>query len=291
MLWGEGDIRLRERQIMLSDSSAARKAMERRRLSALLALCESPRCRRQTLLAAFGEDGPACGFCDFCEGTHQLIDGVVQAQKAMSAMLRTSGRFFPGHLANLLVGKVTEAISRHNHDDLPTFGIGTEHDAAGWRSVFRQIQAAGLIAQDVEDGERWLVTDKGRTVLKGEAPLELLASEDAPRRDRKARRMLGGFAADGEPHPRSAHAASGADGEALSVADERLFVALKAHRLEVARAKKLPPYVIFHDKTLRDIARGRPRDRIDLGRLPGIGPAKVGQYGDNVLAVVARFEG
>ena len=289
MLWGEGDIRLRERQIMLSDASPARKAMERRRLSALLALCESPRCRRQTLLAAFGEEGGPCGFCDICEGTHQLIDGVVQAQKAMSAMLRTSGRFFPGHLANLLVGKVTEAISRHSHDDLPTFGVGTELDAAGWRSVFRQIQAAGLIAQDAEDGERWLVTDKGRAVLKGETPLELLASEDSPKRERKARRMLGGFAAEGEPHRRSEDAAPGADGEPLNVADERLFVALKAHRLEIARAKKLPPYVIFHDKTLRDIARGRPRDRIDLGRLPGIGPAKVGQYGDDVLEVVARF--
>ncbi len=291
MLWGEGDIRLRERQIMLSDSSPARKAMERRRLTALLALCESPRCRRQTLLAAFGEEGGPCGFCDVCDGAHTMIDGAVQAQKAMSAILRTSGRFFPGHLANLLVGKVTEAISRHSHDDLPTFGVGTEHDAAGWRSVFRQIQAAGLIAQDVEDGERWLVTEKGRAVLKGEAPLELLASEetDAPKRERRARRMLGGIAADGEPHPRSEDIASGDGGEALSVEEERLFAALKARRLELARAKKLPPYVVFHDRTLRDIARSRPRDAIDLGRLPGIGPAKVGQYGDDVLAVVARF--
>ena len=289
MLWGEGDIRLRERQIMLSDASPARKAMERRRLSALLALCESPRCRRQTLLAAFGEEGGPCGFCDICEGAHTMIDGVVQAQKAMSAILRTSGRFFPGHLANLLVGKATEAIQRHSHDDLPTFGVGAEHDAAGWRSVFRQIQAAGLIAQDVEDGERWLVTERGRAVLKGEAPLELVASEDAPRRERKARRMLGGFAAEGEPHPRSEDGSAPEVGEALSVADERLFAALKARRLDLARAKKLPPYVIFHDRTLRDIARSRPRDRLDLGRISGVGPAKVGQYGDDVLEVVARF--
>ena len=292
MLWGEGDIRLRERQIMLSDAAPARKAMERRRLSALLALCESPRCRRQTLLAAFGEEGPPCGFCDICDGVHPLIDGAVAAQKAMSAILRTSGRFFPGHLANLLVGKATEAIRRHRHDDLPTFGVGTEHDAAGWRSLFRQIQAAGLIAQDVEDGERWLVTERGRAVLKGEVPLELVASDaGAPRRERKARRLLGAFAAESEPHPRSEEAAPADSGEALSVDDERLFAALKAHRLEIARAKKLPPYVIFHDRTLRDIARSRPRDAIDLGRLPGIGPAKVGQYGDGVLAVVARFAG
>ena len=132
MLWGEGDIRLRERQIALSDAGLDRKAMEQQRLNALLALCESPRCRRQTLLAAFGEEGMACGFCDICDGAHSMFDGVVAAQKAMSAVLRTSGRFFPGHLANLLIGKTTDAIARHRHDDLPTFGVGGEFGAAEW---------------------------------------------------------------------------------------------------------------------------------------------------------------
>lgn len=164
MLWGEGDVRLRERQIALSDAGPAHKAVERRRLSALLALCETPRCRRQTLLAAFGEEGPPCGFCDMCDGAHAMFDGKVAAQKAMSAVLRTAGRFYPGHLANLLIGKATEAISRHGHDDLPTFGVGGEFTAAEWRSVFRQIQAAGLIAQDAEDGGRWLVTEAGRAI-------------------------------------------------------------------------------------------------------------------------------
>ena len=95
MLWGEGDVRLRERQIALSDAGPAHKQVEHRRLSALLALCESPRCRRQTLLAAFGEEGPACGFCDVCDGAHPMVDGKVAAQKAMSAVLRTAGRFYP----------------------------------------------------------------------------------------------------------------------------------------------------------------------------------------------------
>ena len=219
MLWGEGDIRLRERHIAMSDAAAPRKAMEHRRLAALLALCESPRCRRQTLLAAFGEMGPPCGFCDLCDGAHPMFDGVVAAQKAMSAVLRTSGRFFPGHLANLLIGKATDAIRRHRHDDLPTFGVGSEFGAPEWRSIFRQIQAAGLITQDEEDGGRWTVTEVGRTVLSGAMPLELLAM-DAPVRVARARKMLGVIASHDVPHRRSEPVAAPSDEPALT--DRRL---------------------------------------------------------------------
>ena len=288
MLWGEGDIRLRERHIALSDAGPARKAMEHRRLAALLALCESPRCRRQTLLAAFGEMGPPCGFCDLCDGAHPMFDGVVAAQKAMSAMLRTSGRFFPGHLANLLIGKATEAIQRHRHDDLPTFGVGGEFGAPEWRSIFRQIQAAGLITQDEEDGGRWLVTETGRKVLSGAEPLELLAV-DAPAKAGRARKMLGAFAADNGPRRRSEQVAVGAD-EPLTTDDERLFAALKARRLELARERKVPPYVIFTDRSLREIARTRPRNAAALARVHGVGPAKIEAYGAMVIEMLRRYE-
>ena len=290
MLWDEGDIRLRERQIALSDAGAARKAMEHQRLGALLALCESPRCRRQTLLAAFGEEGPACGFCDMCDGAHPMFDGVVAAQKAMSAMLRTSGRFFPGHLANLLIGKVTEAIARHRHDDLPTFGVGGEFGAAEWRSIFRQIQAAGLIVQDNDDGGRWRVTDAGRAVLTGAAPLTLVAAEAPTRKGRAARSMLGQIAADDGGHPPSRMPSPEADGDALSTSDQRLFAALKAKRLEVARDKKVPPYVVFSDRTLRAIARARPHDAMALEAISGIGPAKMQSYGVMVLGIIEGFK-
>ena len=288
MLWGEGDIRLRERQIALSDAGAARKAMEHQRLAALLALCESPRCRRQTLLAAFGEEGPACGFCDVCDGARPMFDGVVAAQKAMSAVLRTSGRFFPGHLANLLIGKTTEAIARHRHDDLPTFGVGGEFTAAEWRSIFRQIQAAGLITQDGEDAGRWRVTEVGRAVLKGDAPLALLAAEATTRKGRAARAVLGGLADDDAPNPRSEAGPGAADDAPLTTDASRLFARLKAWRLEVARTLKLPPYVVFSDRTLRAIARDRPRDMLSLGRVHGVGPAKVASYGADVLDIVGR---
>ena len=289
MLWGEGDVRLRERQIALSDAGPAHKAAEHRRLAALLALCESPRCRRQTLLAAFGEEGPTCGFCDICDGAHPMVDGALAAQKAMSAVLRTAGRFYPGHLANLLIGKTTEAISRHGHDELPTFGVGGEFTAAEWRSVFRQIQAAALIVQDEEDGGRWRVTEAGRAVLKGEAPLELVAAEPATRKGRAARAALRDIADGDAPTPRGEAAPPGDDEPSLTTDDARLFAKLKAWRLEIARAQKVPPYVVFNDRSLRSIARARPRDTIDLGRIHGVGPAKIASYGRVVLEVVKGY--
>ncbi len=290
-LWGEGDIRLRERQIALSDAGAERKAMEHARLNALLALCETPRCRRQTLLAAFGEASEACGFCDLCDGAHRRFNGVVAAQKAMSALLRTSGRFFPGHLANLLIGKTTEAIARHRHDNLPTFGVGGEFGAAEWRSIFRQIQASGLIAQDEGDGGRWHVTDAGRAVLTGSAPLELLSSggPDRTARGRRTRDVLRSLDGD-EDAPRGAYQPPD-DEEALSSADAALFAALKAKRLELARERKVPAYVVLSDRSLRAIARARPRDARALAAIHGIGPAKVESYGALILALVAGHEG
>ncbi len=250
----------------------------------MLALCETPRCRRQTLLAAFGEKGVPCGFCDLCDGTHPRFNGVVAAQKAMSALIRTSGRFFPGHLANLLIGKTTEAITRHGHDALPTFGVGTEFGAPEWRSIFRQIQAAGLIAQDDDDGGRWHVTDEGRKVLSGAMPLELL-SGDTPVKGRRTRDVLRSIDGDGSMRG-TAYSSSAGDDEMTS-AEASLFAALKAKRLDLARERKVPAYVVLSDRSLRDIARARPRDADDLTRIHGIGPTKVETYGAVILDVVA----
>lgn len=286
MLWNEADVRLRERQIALSDAPSERKIEERRRLSTLLALCETPRCRRQTLLAAFGESIAPCGFCDMCERRRTMFDGVVAAQKAMSALLRTSGRFFPGHLANLLIGKATDAIRRHGHDALPTFGVGQEFSAPEWRSIFRQIQASGLITQLPGDGGRWHVTDAGRKVLSGEQSLELVGPEVGGRSAR-ARGMLKSLAVDHDATPRTEVPSPAA--EALSTRDQRLFAALKTARTELARARKMPPYVIFHDSVLRDIASARPRDARDLAAVKGVGPAKIEAYGANILRVVEDF--
>ena len=285
LLWGEGDVRLRERQIAMSDASPARKATERRRLSALLAFCESPRCRRRALLAAFGEQRQACGFCDLCDGVHPMFDGAIVAQKAMSALLRTSGRFFPGHLANLLIGKATDVIRRHGHDGLPTFGVGREFGAAGWRSIFRQIQAAQLIELDGGEQENWRATEAGRAVLVGGAPLELVAVAESGKglssREGSVARSSGSTPSRGGE----------ADDRPLSAADERLYASLKAARLALARDHKLPAYVICTDRCLRAIARTRPRDMVALAAVHGFGATRAVSYGAGLLAVVVEHEG
>ena len=148
-----------------------------------MTLCETARCRRQTLLAMFGEESGPCGHCDVCQGAVRLIDGRIEAQKALSAVLRTSGRFFFGHLANILAGKTTEAIERHGHDQLKTFGVGKDRSPADWRGVLRQLLSAKLIARDEEDRDRLVVTEEGRRVLKGEAPFALREDVLARARD------------------------------------------------------------------------------------------------------------
>ena len=296
-LFGEADIRLRERQIAEGDAPPERKRMERRKLNALLALCETPRCRRQTLLAAFGEASKPCGNCDICDGAWPFFNGVVAAQKVMSAIHRTSGRFFSGHLANLLIGNATSAILRHGHNLLPTFGVGKEFKPSEWRSIFRQLHAADLIIQDPGDRDRWVVTPAGRDVLAGKAPLELRADIDLPSGRsvavRRALRQIDAAAGDSASEHQSefreaTHKANGAD---LTATQHRLLATFKAKRLEIARAQKQPPFVIFHDSVLIGIAKARPRTLEELRLVQGVGPAKLERYGEILLKVVANHDG
>ncbi len=173
-LYSTGDIGLRRRQIEESSASDDQKRVDRLRLNALVALCESPRCRRQTLLGYFGETAAsACGNCDICAGGVAMIDGTIAAQKAMSAIVRTGERFGTEHLINLLLGEETEAIKNFRHNALPTFGVGKEHSRNEWRSIFRQLYAAGILSLDITGYGRWTVPPAGWAVLKGQARIEL----------------------------------------------------------------------------------------------------------------------
>jgi ATP-dependent DNA helicase RecQ len=294
-LFSDGDIRLRERQISDSVAPQDRKRMEKRKLNALIALCESPRCRRQTLLAAFGEDSNPCGNCDICDGKWPLFNGAIPAQKIMSAIRRTSGRFFPGHLANLL-GQASDAIRRHGHDLLPTFGIGKEFNPAEWRSIFYQLHAADLIAQDPEDRDRWIITETGRAVLSGEAPLTLRGDMTlSSGRKAGVRRSLDEIEvaqAKDPVLPREAFepVKAGVGTTLLTARQNSLFAALKAKRLEIARVQKQPAFVIFHDSVLIEMALMRPNTREDLLLIPGLGPAKAARFGAIFLAVIANHK-
>jgi ATP-dependent DNA helicase RecQ len=270
-LYGMGDIRLRRLQIDDSEATDEQKRVERQRLNALVSLCESPRCRRQTLLAYFGEAAAPCGNCDFCCEGAEVIDGTVAAQKALSAMVRTGERFGTEHLTNLLLGERTEAIGKFGHDRLPTFGVGKEYGKPEWRSIFRQLHGAGFIALDITGHGTWSVTETGRRVLKGAARVTLRQDALKPA-TRKAARAAAGAAA----------LAGGGQ------ADTALFEALRRRRSELAKAQRVAAYVVFADKTLIDMARRKPATVAEMSAVHGVGAAKLRQYGEVFLDVIRQ---
>jgi ATP-dependent DNA helicase RecQ len=262
-LYGAGDIALRRRQIAEGDAPDARKRIEEKKLDDLVSLCESARCRRQVLLGLFGEEAEPCGHCDVCEGGVRLIDGQVDAQKALSAIMRTSGRFFFGHLGNILAGKATDAVRQHGHDMLKTFGVGRERTPADWRGVLRQLLSAKMIAHDSSDRDRLVVTEAGLAVLRGQAPFQL--REDVVSR---------------KTHRRGAPPAPQGDSTGP------LLDALKALRTELARRQHQPAYVIFPDRTLIEMAARRPQNLEELAAVHGVGIAKLQKYGPTFLAII-----
>ncbi len=268
-LYSLGDMQFRRLQIEQGESSDDRKRIERQRLGALLSLAEAPRCRRQTLLAYFGEASETCGNCDLCQEGVELFDGTIDAQKAMSAIVRPGERFGMEHLVAILMGERTENIQKFNHDRLPTFGVGSGRKAGEWRSIFRQLSATGLIAQDLMEHGRWWVTDEGWRVLKGKATIELrkdLASAAAGKGSRRDRRA----------------AAAVVVGEADTV----LLDALKALRTQLAQAQKVPAYVVFSDRTLVELATHRPTTPRALREIHGVGDTKLERYGAAFLDLV-----
>src|SRR6266849_6738427 len=270
-LFSTGDIGLRRRQIEESTASDDQKRVDRLRLTALVALCESPRCRRQTLLGYFGETVlSACGNCDICADNVAVVDGTIAAQKAMSAIVRTGERFGTEHLISLLLGEETEAIKNFRHDALPTFGVGKEHDRNEWRSIFRQLYAAGILSLDITGYGRWTIQPAGRAVLKGQARIDLLRQAvTAP--GKKAARKAAATATLGE-----------------GSADHALFEALRARRSALAKAQAVPAYVILPDRSLLEMARGKPTTLGEIAGIHGVGEMKLKLYGEEFLDVIRR---
>ena len=265
-LYGLDDMRLRRLQIEESEAPDERKRIERSRLNALVALCEAPRCRRQTLLAYFGEASPPCGRCDLCEVGVETFDATIEAQKAMSAILRTGERFGTEHLVRLLTGADDEALRRWRHDMLPTFGVGRDRSADDWRSIFRQIYAAGLISLEIAEHGCWRLTGAGRQVLRG-------AERIALRKDVLRRPARAAGRADETP-------------AAIAAADAPLLAALKALRLEIARGQGQPAYVVFADRSLLEMAAHKPASPREMRAIHGVGEAKLERYGAAFLDVI-----
>ncbi|MHB2169782.1 DNA helicase RecQ [Alsobacter sp. R-9] len=270
MAYGLGDVVQRRRMIDERDAPDDVKRVERAKLNALLGLCETPGCRRQALLAYFGETHPGrCGRCDTCETPVETWDGTVAAQKVLSAMVRTGQRYGAGHVIDVLRGVESEKVTRAGHDKLPTFGVGRDIDERGWQSVIRQLVAAGLVLVDHDEHGALVAGEDARSVLRGDRPVAL--RRDPVFRAEKARSA------------RRAEPAGGGD-----AGEDALFERLRAERLRIAREQGVPPYVVFHDSTLREMARLRPLDLDALAGVPGVGEAKLRRYGDAFLEAIGR---
>jgi ATP-dependent DNA helicase RecQ len=201
-----------------------------------------------------------------------VFDGTVEAQKAMSAILRTGERFGTEHLVDLLTGNPTEALRRYNHESLPTFGVGRDRGANEWRSIFRQLYAAGLTFLDIGDYGRWTVTERGRLVLRGEERIELRKDVLQPAAKLKGLKKGAGRAA----------------AESAREQDSDLLAALKELRRTIAKNIRQPAYVVFNDRTLLEMASLRPTTLDQMHQVHGVGQAKLEKYGAVFLEVVWR---
>ncbi|HEY9540159.1 MAG TPA: DNA helicase RecQ [Luteimonas sp.] len=274
---GLGDVVLLKQMIENSEAGEERKRLERRKLDALVGYCETMRCRRQVLLASFGEEyaakgpGQPCGNCDNCLTPAETWDATVAAQKALSCVYRSGQRFGVAHLVDILRGADNERIRQFGHDRLSTFGVGDDLDARTWRGVFRQLVAAGLLDVDAEGYGGLRLTDASRAVLRGEHTIML--RKELPRRKQRERSRAAGSTA--------------TPAIELSPAELPLFDALRELRTRLAREQSVPPYVIFHDTTLRGITRQRPSTLDELAQVGGIGGTKLARYGEQVLEAIA----
>jgi ATP-dependent DNA helicase RecQ len=258
-LYGLDDMAFRRRQIDAKDIDDERRRVEHDRFSALAMLCETPRCRRQTLLAYFAEEAGPCGRCDVCQGKVSVFDGAIPAQKALSAVYRTGQRFGANHIADVLTGEATEAVRRHGHDAIKTFGVGKEHSKQEWASFLRQLFAIGALRTASAEHGGFALTAKGEDILFGREAI-MLRSDPLARRERREK-----VAAN------------------LDEATDRILAALKRKRRELAQEEGVPAYVIFADRTLIDMAEKRPATLDDMLRVHGVGDRKVARYGDAFL--------
>lgn len=273
MLYSLADVVAARRMLGLSEGPESFKLIQQRKLEALLGYCETIECRRQVLLRYFGEirDEP-CGNCGTCKEGVDSWDGTIAAQKALSAVYRTGQRFGARYLTDLLTGKADGRILRFGHDRIRTFGVGRDLSVRQWRSVFRQLMAAGYLTVDLSQRSGFQLTEKGLTVLKGDKTIFF----------RKDIRPAGAAVVH---HKKPTLNPDLTDSGSINLWEE-----LRRLRLHIARELGLPAYQIFHDKTLKDMAASRPSTGEDFLRIPGVGERKAQQFGDRFLAAIRAWE-
>jgi len=271
LLYGGEDMARARYWLEQSAAPDHEKRVMQARLESMIALTETTGCRTQALLACFGENlAQPCGHCDNCINPVSTFDGTQAAQKVLSAIYRTGQRLGAVQLSNILRGKTNETIERNAYQHLSVFGIGKDHSEQWWRAVIRQLIARGAIRMHGEYGSLALQSEIARPILRGEERVAL-------RLEAKA----------------ALTASAGSDGntenDRLSADEKSYFDALRQWRLSEAREQEIPPYVIFHDSVLRDIAREQPDSRDGLGCIKGVGASKLDRYGTAVLTVLREI--
>ena len=270
MAYGLQDVVMLRHMVENSDAGDARKRLEVRKLDALLGYCELTTCRRRTLLSYFGEAAPdRCDACDNCLRPVESWNATEAAQKALSCVQRTGQRFGAVYVIDVLRGSEGERIRRFGHHRLSTYGIGKEIGAYEWRSVFRQLVARGLLKVDMEGYGTLSLTEASRPVLRGEVEVHM-------RRDLRPKRVK-------KPSKRPAAPRPPADPAKWS---DALWEALRSRRTELAKAQGVPPYVVFHDMSLREMVEQRPTTLEEFARISGVGETKLERYGEAFLALI-----
>ena len=271
LAYGFQDVVQLRRWIEDSEGGEMYRRVQRQKLDALVGLCEMASCRRQALLAYFGETLPEpCGNCDNCLAPPHMIDRTIAAQKALSAAYRTGERFGVGYLVDVLLGNSDPRIDRNGHDRLSVYGIGSELNGTGWRRLFRQLIVSGQLTVDTEGHGSLMLTEKARPLLRGEEKfLVRQTPKDIESRVKRQRRTE----------------------LPLSEADAPLYQELKALRSRLASEAHVPPYVIFHDRTLAELAQKRPTSIDELQGITGLGQVKIERYGAALVEAVAHAAG
>ncbi|MCD6733606.1 MAG: DNA helicase RecQ [Burkholderiaceae bacterium] len=283
MAYGLADVVQQRRLIEQSEADDAYKRVATAKLDAMLGLAETIDCRRVRLLGYFGEASTACGNCDNCLEPPQPWDATEPARKLLSCIYRirqASGFGFGAqHVVAVLRGQASERVRQHRHDALSTFGIGADLSETEWRAVLRQLIAQGLVSVDHARHQVLVLADASRALLRGERTLQMRRPKAEPgrRTGRNARRARGESANEG------AASQAGVGGDA---AVEALFERLKQWRRATASERGVPPYVIFHDATLRGIAERRPATLAELAGIGGVGEKKLDAYGAQLIDLI-----
>ncbi len=266
MAYGLNDVITLRKMMQDSDGADQFKRISQHKLDAMLALCELTSCRRQSILRYFDDKlEQACGNCDTCINPPQTWNGTEAAQKALSCVVRTGQRFGVNYVIDVLIGDENERIEKFGHDKLTTYGIGKELSHSEWRGVFRQLIALGYLGVDLEGYGGLHLNEQARPLLRGEINLQL-------------RHQLKPETLKGSKKPKKT--------SALRSVDEELFNALRDQRTAIAKESGVPPYIIFHDSTLQEMANTRPGSLDAMRYISGVGEQKLNKYGQQFLDII-----